>query len=155
MLKAKFVECFNEFVASHKENDTLIALKRELAILVDDERNLQRLNINRLISREDYTTEYDKLRKDIAVITEQIVEQEVRGVTKADYDPIDTFDETKVEKFIDTVTVYPTVIAFTFINGVTISREYDNGPPGNQKGWRDKQQARMENKTEVKNADSE
>ena len=155
VLKAKFVECFNEFVASHKENDTLIALKRELAILVDDERNLQRLNINRLISREDYTTEYDKLRKDIAVITEQIVEQEVRGVTKADYDPIDTFDETKVEKFIDTVTVYPTVIAFTFINGVTISREYDNGPPGNQKGWRDKQQARMENKTEVKNADSE
>ena len=154
VLKAKFIECFNEFVESHRENDTLIALKKKLAMLVDDERNLQRLDINRLISHEDYTAEYAKIRKEIASVTEQIGEQEVRGVTKADYETITEFDETKVEKFIDKVTVYPTVVAFTFINGVTISREYNNGPSGNQKGWRDKQQARIENKTEVQNADS-
>ena len=149
VLKTKFVECFNEFVESHRENDTLIALKRKLAMLVDDERNLQRLNINRLISHKDYTAENDKLRKEIAVVTEQIGEQELRGVTKSDFNPIAEFEEEKVEKFIDKVTVYPATVTFTFINGVTISREYNNGPSGNQKGGRDRQQAKIEQTTEV------
>lgn len=154
VLKAKFIECFNEFVESHRENETLIELKKSLAILVDDERNLQRLNINRLISHEDYFSEYATLRKEIAMVTEQIGEQELRGITKSDYTSITEFSEEKVEKFIDKVTVYPTVVTFTFINGVSISREYDNGPAGNQKGWREKQRAKSENETEVVYADS-
>ena len=153
VLKAKFVECFNEFVESHRENETLLALKKTLADLVDDERNLQRLNVNRLISHEDYTIEYAALRKEIAAVTEQIGEQELRGITKSDYAPISEFSDVKVEKFINKVTIYPTVVTFTFINGVSISREYDNGPSGNQKGWQDKKKAKSENNTEVKDAD--
>lgn len=86
----------------------------------------------------------------LAVTSAKIASNAVT-VDKADFTQITEYDDDKVEKFVERVTINNNVVTFTFINGAEISREYTNGPSGNQKGWRDKQRERLEkeNKTEV------
>ena len=104
-----------------------------------------------MIDGTAFAVESASLRKEIAAVTMQITAKEMRGIDKADFTQITEYDDDKVEKFVERVTINNNVVTFTFINGAEISREYTNGPSGNQKGWRDKQRERLEkeNKTEV------
>ena len=153
VLKAKFIECYNEFVSVKQDNDLVIKYKQELGKWISLEDDLTALKVNRMIPLDDYNTEISKIRSEIKVLNEKIASYEMRGISKADYTPITEFDETKVEKFIDHVTILDKTVKFTFINGVEIVREYNNGRAGNQKGWLDRKQE-LTNKTEGENANS-
>ena len=151
VLKEKFVECFNEFIANKTESDEAIELRQRLASLIESENELNLLRINRMIDGAAFAVESASLRKEITAVTMQIAAKEMRGIDKADFTQITEYDDDKVEKFVERATINNNVVTFTFINGAEISREYTNGPSGNQKGWRDKQRERLEkeNKTEV------
>ncbi|MCM1532847.1 MAG: recombinase family protein [Ruminococcus flavefaciens] len=156
VLKEKFVECFNEFVANKPESDETIELRARLKTLIESEKQLTVLRINRMIDTAAFFEESASIRKEMDEVSAQIAALEMRGIAKEDFVQIAEYDEDKVEKFIERVTICNNVVTFVFINGAAISREYTNGPSGNQKGWVDKRNARLEkeNKTEVYNADS-
>lgn len=142
VLKEKFVECYNEFVTKHAETDEAMTLRSQLATLIATERELKALQVNHLISAEAYHQEQVALKKEIDALSALISQHEMRDISKIDFQPITEFDERKVEKFLDRVTVLRHTVTFTFINGVSISREYTNGHGGNQVGWYDRHLAR-------------
>lgn len=149
MLKAKFVECYNEFVSTKQDNDIVKRHKETLAKLIKLEDDLTALKVNRMIPLDAYNTEVERIRAQIADIRAMIAAYDMKGISKEDYQPITEFDETKVEKFLDHVEILDKVVTFVFINGAKISREYNNGQAGNQKGWRDKQAERLRKEEET------
>ena len=62
-----------------------------------------------------------------------------KAVRESDYRCITEFNEEKVRKFITKVIVSKNTVTFVFYNGVSISREYSNGQPGNKPGWNKKE----------------
>lgn len=140
VLKAKFIECFNEFVSVKQDNDMVLQYKQELAKWISLEDDLTALKVNRMISLDDYNVEIARIRSAIKDLNDKIASYEMRGISKEDYNPITEFDETKVQKFVDHVTILDKTVKFTFVNGVEISRGYDNGRAGNQKGWLEKKE---------------
>jgi DNA invertase Pin-like site-specific DNA recombinase len=138
VLKDKFVDCYNEFVSKKYESDDVERLNKQFGSLLEQEQELNVLKINGLISLEGFKSEVDKLREEMNIIRKKIDEYKIRGLTKNDYVPITQYDDDKVIKFIEKVTILNSVVTFHFINGVKISRPYDNGPSGNQKGWKNK-----------------
>ena len=62
VLKEKFVECYNEFIALKGEGDTLAELNQQLAWLLEQERELNALKVNRMIEIADYNTEWKAVR---------------------------------------------------------------------------------------------
>lgn len=148
VLKAKFVECYNEFVSTRKDNDTVKNYKIMIERLIKLENELTALKVNRMIPLEAYNSEIAKIRAQINELRGKVSAYDIKGITRADYTPITEFDESKVEKFLDHVEILDKVVTFVFINGAKISREYDNGQPGNQKGWREKQEARLRKEEE-------
>jgi len=149
VLKAKFVECYNEFVSTKQDNDIVKRHKETLAKLIKLEDDLTALKVNRMIPLDAYNTEVERIRAQIAEIRAMIAAYDMKGISKEDYQPITEFDETKVEKFLDHVEILDKVVTFVFINGAKISREYNNGQAGNQKGWRDKQAERLRKEEET------
>lgn len=139
VLKEKFVESYNEFIATKLDNDEQVKSKNRLADLVRQENELKALKVNRLIERDDYNKEVDIIRKEIKELTAEISASEIRKIIKSDCYPIEVFDEEKVDAFIDKVIIFKNHVTFRFINGVEITKEYSNGPSGNQKGWKNKQ----------------
>ena len=73
----------------------------------------------------------------------------MRGLSRSDYKPIEEYDEDKVNKFIESVSINHSIVSFKFINGVEISREFTNGSPGNKKGWYERYLDQQRNNTEV------
>lgn len=135
VLKEKFVESYNEFIEHHLDNDRLKRLKNQITALVNAERELKMLYVNRMLNSEDYKKENTNIRNEIAYINDQITANEMRGLSRSDYKPITEYDEDKVNKFIESVSINHSIVTFKFINGVEISREFTNGSPGNKKGW--------------------
>ena len=149
VLKAKFVECYNEFVSTRQDNEIVKQHRETLAKLIKLEDDLTALKINRMIPLDAYNTEVERIRAQIADIRAKIAAYDMKGISKEDYKTITEFDETKVEKFLDHVEILDKVVTFVFINGAKISREYNNGQAGNQKGWRDKQAERLRKEEET------
>ena len=143
------MECYNEFIALKGEGDTLAELNQQLAWLLEQERELNALKVNRMIEIADYNTEWKAVKAQIDDINKQIEKQSIRKLTKADLIPITEYDEGKVEMFLDYAVMTPKKITFVFINGVEISREYTNGASGNAKGWYDRRMARLAMEKEV------
>lgn len=137
VLKEKFVECYNEFILQNRVSDETVAIRKALSELIDAERELKAMQVNRLISPDAYREEYALLRKDIDSLSAKLADRTIRGITKSDYATIEEFDEEKVKMFIDKVTITHSVVTFLFINGAKISREYSNGKSGNKVGWYD------------------
>lgn len=143
ILKEKFAECYNEFIAAKGDDDAVLILKQQLADLLAQERELNALKINRMIEIADYNAEWKKLKAQIDELTHTIDMREIRGIDKADYVQITEFDSDKIEKFLDHAEIVPNKITFEFINGARISREYTNGSSGNTHGWADRRRERL------------
>lgn len=153
VLKEKFVESYNEFIKYHLDNDRIVKLKNRLSELVNTERELKKLYINRMLNYESYLDENKKVLNEIRYINEQILLNEMRGISKSDLQELKEYDEDKVEKFLETATIKHNVVTFKFINGVEISRKFTNGVPGNKKGWYDRHMDNKANKEGVSYAD--
>ncbi len=151
ILKEKFVECYNEFIAGKGDDDTGAILKQQLSQLLDSERELTALKINRMIEIDDYNAEWKAIKQQIDEITHTIEMREIRGIDKSDYVPITEYDVDKVEKFLDHVEIVPNNVTFVFVNGARISRDYTNGPSGNTAGWSERRQARLAKEQEANN----
>lgn len=150
VLMAKFVECFNEFVTSRMDDGGIGELKSKLAQLVSQEKELNALRINHMVNADDCKELEKEIRDQIEAILKQIEQREIRCITKSDYVPIETFDADKFEKFIDAVSITNHLVTFHFINGVAISREFNNGRAGNSKGWYERRMVRLQREAEVK-----
>ena len=124
-------------------------LNRQLSWLLEQERELNALIVNRMIEIADYNAEWKTVKEQIDEINKQIEKQTVRKLNKSDLVPITEYDKEKVEIFLDYVVMTPKKITFVFINGVEISREYTNGASGNTKGWYDRRMARLAREKEV------
>lgn len=144
VLKDKFIECYNEFVNQRYTGVSEQNLREELNRLLEQERELNALKVNRMIELSEYKVEMDKIKQEILALKNEIAKNKARKIEKSEYKQITEFDENKVERFIEKVTIYPNIVTFTFINGVSLSRPYSNGQPGNQTGWQDKKRKREE-----------
>lgn len=153
VLKAKFVECYNEFITAGGDDDAGAMQKEQLAELLAQERELYALKVNRMIEIADYNIEWKKLKEQIDELNRLIEMRELHGVSKSDYVPITEFDADKVEKFIDHVEIVPHQVTFVFINGARISREYTNGKSGNSPGWAERRKERLAKEQEVTDGD--
>lgn len=143
VLKEKFIECYNEFVEKFPDSAETVQFKQQLAELLEQERELYAMKINRMIEVSDYNREWGELKTKIDKIYSEISNREVRGVSRTDLVYISEFDAEKVDKFLDYVTMYPKKVEFTFMNGAKISRYYSNGASGNKKGWLERKKERM------------
>ena len=143
VLKSLFVECYNEFVRQNGNTDELIELRECQKRLLEQERELTALRVNRMIEIRDYNAEIAKVREQISEYNRQIALHEMRGARKSDLVEIKEFDESKVQMFLDKAVVLNHTITFTFINGMSISREYSNGHGGNTKGWLERRLDRL------------
>lgn len=131
---------YNEFIETKPDNQVVIDIKKRIEELVEEETELNALRVNHLIEISDYNHEVEKVREEIKENTQELNRHLMRGVTKSDFVKINEFDETKVNKFIEEVIIDNYQVTFCFTNGISISRKYSNGPSGNQKGWKNKQQ---------------
>lgn len=144
VLKEKFVEAYNEFIANKPKDDIEEKLREKLKILLKDESELTALKVNRLIEIKAYNSEVEIIRKQIKDVNDELNKHLMRSIAKKDYVHIDEFDEAKVHKFIDIVIINHYNVTFRFINGTEITKPYNNGKPGNKKGWNEKNKLREE-----------
>lgn len=142
VLCEKFVECYNEFIQNKYENPFIQDFRDELQRLLSQEQELTALKVNGLIGGGAYNKEVAVIRTEIGRVKGEILKYNLHDIKKSDFKPISEFSEKKVEKFIDRVTIHKGVVTFTFINGVSISRPFTNGPSGNQTGWLDRKKER-------------
>lgn len=142
VLYEKFIECYNEFIQMKYENPLLHDVKSELQRLLSQEQELTALKVNGMVGIESYNKEVATIRAEIDKVKNEILKYNLHDIKKSDFRPITEFSEEKVEKFIDKVTIHKWVVTFTFINGVSISRPFTNGPSGNQVGWLDRKKER-------------
>ena len=56
-------------------------------------------------------------------------------ISSSDYEPIASFDEEKLHRFVRKVTLRNWVVTFEFYNGVKVPRDYTNGQHGNIQDW--------------------
>lgn len=143
VLKEKFVECYNEFILHNRVSDETITIQNLLGELIEAERELKAMQINRMISPKAYREEYELLRKDIDSLSAKLADRAICGLKKSDFAIIKEFDEDKVNKFLDKVILNHGSVTFIFINGAQISTEYSNGQPGNKVGWHEKYLQRL------------
>ena len=137
------MECYNEFVREIGNTDELLELRDRQRKLLEQERELNALRVNRMREISDYHTEIVKVREQITECNKQIALHEMRGARKEDLVEIKEFDDSKVEIFLEKAVVLNHTITFTFINGMSISREYTNGHGGNTAGWLDRRLDRL------------
>ena len=146
VLRAKFIECFNEFVEKNYQGIDTQQMQKQLSALIAEEQELTGLKVNKLIEISAYNEEVKVIRTQIAEKRAEIEKLRAKAPSKKDYTVITEFDEEKVNKFIDKVTMHKGVVTFIFMNGVSLSRPYTNGPSGNQVGWQDKKLKKEEAK---------
>ena len=91
-----------------------------------------------LISKIDLENERVELRKQRIILERQINEYRQSHIKNLELKPITEFNEELVGRVLKQVTIQDWIITFEFYNGIKISRQYINGPSGNQKGWKEK-----------------
>ena len=106
--------------------------------LINDENELIALHARGLISKTDLDNDRAELRRQRIILERQINEYRQSHIKNLELKPITEFDEELVGRVIKQVTIRDWIITFEFYNGVKISRQYTNGPSGNQKGWKEK-----------------
>lgn len=135
VLREKFIECYNEFVRKRPEGESVITLQELVDRETRDLDELAKLYMQHLIPEAEYRSECAKSKATIEELRNKISEQRSKLVTSDDFVPITEFDEEKVKKFITKVIVEDYTVSFVFYNGVTYTRTYTNGKPGNKPGW--------------------
>lgn len=139
-LREQFVAAYNQFVTERPQGHSIDALQSVAAELRKEESDLAELLMQRLIPESAFRTEQRRIKAQIAELTAKINEQRGKTVRESDFTIITEFDPEKVEKFITKVIVRKWTVTFVFYNGVEITKEYTNGPSGNQVGWKHKKE---------------
>ena len=140
VLREKFVAAYNQFVRERPLGHSIEAMQSVILDLRQEEKELAELRMQKLIPERAYRAEQRRIKSQINALSAEINEQRSKTVCDGDMTPITEFDAEKVDKFITKVKISKGIITFVFYNGVEISRKYDNGPSGNQRGWKQKQQ---------------
>lgn len=135
VLQEKFIECYNEFVENNYESTDIKDIREEYKRLLNIERQYITLKTKGLITDEDYDKEMPEILKQLNAIKTKLNILIKNTITPTDKKPMLKFDEEKVDKFIEKVTIHNWTVTFTFRNGIEISRPYDNGKPGNIRDW--------------------
>ena len=135
VLKAKFVEAYNEFIEKRPEGTPVIALQEVLEDLRRQERELAELAMQRLISNKAYEAERRSIKDQIKTVNEKITILRLKRVPESEHRPITEFDEETAKKFLTKVIVAKFTVTFVFYNGAKITKKYDNGQSGNKPGW--------------------
>ncbi len=139
VLKEKFVEAYNEFVRTRPQGETVMMLQQAVQALQQEERDMAELRMQRLIPETAFREEQRRIKARIEELNTRINELRGKIVRESDFTIITEYSDEKVEKFITKVIVQKGVVTFQFYNGVTISRTYSNGQPGNKVGWNKKE----------------
>ena len=140
VLREKFVAVYNQFIRERPVGHSIEAMQTVAQELRQEEKDLAELLMKKLIPEQVFRSEQRRIKQQIAALTAEMEEQRSRTVCDSDYAPITEFDEEKAGKFITKVIINRGIVTFVFYNGVEISRKYNNGPSGNQRGWKQKQQ---------------
>ncbi len=140
VLKEKFVEAYNEFIERRPEGDSVVAMQEVLADLQQQERDLAELAMQHLIPQDAYNEERKSIKEQITAINEKITERRSKRVPESEHVPITQFDADKAIRFLTKVIVERFTVTFVFYNGAKVSRNYDNGQPGNKPGWNKKKE---------------
>ncbi|MFI3164461.1 MAG: recombinase family protein [Bacillota bacterium] len=130
VLKAKFVECYNEYVRL-QNNTREHGLSGNIKSLQDSKLELEKLYIKKLITQEYYDQEKSRLEDNITRFKEQSLRNKRKQENKK---PITEFNKDIMNKSIEKVIVQDWVVTFKFMDGTCISRKYTNGKCGNKKG---------------------
>lgn len=138
VLKEKFIDVYNEFIESKRFGETNSEAEQQLKKLINDENELIALHVRGLISKIDLDNDRADLRKQRIILEQQINEYRQSHIKNLELKPITEFNEEFVGRVLKQVTIQDWIITFEFYNGVKISRQYTNGPSGNQKGWKEK-----------------
>lgn len=138
VLKEKFVECYNEFVTNKYKGEEDAIVRRKLARVIDEERELNRLKVRGLIARKAFTMDMKGLEMQRVALEMELNIINKAAVQKNKTITIEELTDELVSRVIKKVIVLDWMVTFVFYNGVEISREYTNGKPGNQVGWADR-----------------
>jgi len=136
VLREKFVEVFNEFIHKKMESRGEYIVKAQLTQLYQQQRDLWKLKIRGLIKDSDYENDYADIQIMINEREKLIREYGTIRPDKADFVPLEKFDEGVMQRFIKQIIIEDWIITFEFYNGVKIKRAYTNGRGGNKKGWK-------------------
>lgn len=145
VLKEKFIEAYNEFITTNRFTSEEQVLQDKVKILIEEETELKKLKINRMIENIDYDKEIKEIHQEIEEINNALLKYSLKNITKKDLQTISIFDEDKVDKFINKVIITRYKVKFIFINGIEIEKEYSNGQSGNKKGWNLNKQRKEQN----------
>ena len=115
-------------------------MQEVLADLRQQERELAELAMQRLIPQDAYDEERKSIKTQIKEINERISECKAKRVPEKEHVPITEFSADKAIQFLTKVIVEKFTVTFVFYNGAKISRNYDNGQPGNKPGWNNKKE---------------
>ena len=144
VLHEKFVECYNEFVTNQYSGVEDGAIRREIARILDEERELNRLKVKGLISKADFIKDMKELEKQRVAMELELNNQNKVIIHRNSTITIEELTEDLVSRVVKKVIVLDWTVTFVFYNGVQISREYTNGKPGNQVGWADRKRLKEE-----------
>jgi len=136
VLKEKFVEVFNEFIYKKMESRGEYIIRAQLSQLYQQQRDLWKLKIRGLIRDEDYQTDNQSIQEMIDEREKINREYDTLRPDKADFVPLEEFDEGVMQRFIRKIVIEDWIITFEFYNGVKLKRAYTNGRGGNKKGWK-------------------
>ena len=135
VLKEKFIEAYNEFVTMDYKGEEDGNIAQELKRLYAEEKELIQLAARGWIAKSDFDTEHKAIREQIVALERKAEEIRLAAISSSDCEPITSFDEDKLHRFIRKVALRNWVVTFEFYNGVTISRDYTNGQHGNIQDW--------------------
>lgn len=135
VLREKFIEAYNEFVSLRPQSQNVDAIQSHIQKLQEQEQELASLMMAKLISEKDFRTEQQIIKTKIKEQREKIHQLQSNKVRGRDFTKITAFDETKINLFLQRITIYKNLVSFRFYNGVEITKEYTNGQPGNKPGW--------------------
>jgi len=139
VLREKFVEAYNQFVMLRPQGESVAEIERVIEAMYKEESDLAELAIKGLLTERSFRDEQARLKAGIDAQKEKLRKMRGKAVRESDYRTITEFNEEKVRKFITKVIVSKNTVTFVFYNGVSISREYSNGQPGNKPGWNKKE----------------
>ena len=121
-LKEMFIDVFNEFVENKYKNDEEQSIQDEIDKIQKEQWEIVRLNANGWIPYSEFQKEHSRLQNQINELNQKLIDIRTRHIGDIDLRIIEVFDETKLEKFVTSITMIGTEVRFEFYNGVVLTR---------------------------------
>ena len=135
VLKEQFVSAYNEFIERFKNIEEDAETKERIDSLLKQENELNSLRVNRLIDPDTYNKEISIITKELENLSFQLSNKKIRNIRKSDIKIMDEYNPEKIDKFVEKIIITKYKVAFHFIEGIVIERDYTNGKSGHKKGW--------------------